>query len=139
MALFAVNTGLRDQELCGLEWDWEQRVPELDTPAIRRNVFLLPASVTKNGRPRLAILNDVAQSIVESQRGSTIRTSSRSSTSAASGRGSGRCATAAESPLGEEPPSGIVRSWARHRRRDSSASGRTTFGTRLDDVYVPRA
>jgi integrase len=47
----------------------EQRVPELDTPAIRRSVFLLPGSVTKNGRPRLAILNDVAQSIVESQRG----------------------------------------------------------------------
>lgn len=69
MALFDVNTGLRDQELCGLEWAWEQRVPELDTPTIKRSVFLLPSSVTKNGRPRLAILNDVAQSIVESQRG----------------------------------------------------------------------
>ena len=69
MSLFDVNTGLRDQELCGLEWAWEQRVPELDTPTIRRSVFLLPGSVTKNGRPRLAILNDVAQSIVESQRG----------------------------------------------------------------------
>ena len=69
MALFDVNTGLRDQELCGLEWAWEQRVPELDTPTIKRSVFLLPGSVTKNGRPRLAILNDVAQSIVESQRG----------------------------------------------------------------------
>ena len=69
MALFAVNTGLRDQELCRLEWAWEQRVPELDTPTIKRSVFLLPGTVTKNGRPRLAILNDVAQSIVEGQRG----------------------------------------------------------------------
>lgn len=57
--LFAVDTGLRDQELCGLEWAWEQRVPELDTPTIKRSVFLLPGTVTKNGRPRLAILNDV--------------------------------------------------------------------------------
>lgn len=69
MALFAVNTGLRDQELCGLEWAWEQRVPEVDTPTIKRSVFLLPGTVTKNGRPRLAILNDVAQSIVEALRG----------------------------------------------------------------------
>jgi integrase len=62
MALFDVNTGLRDQELCGLEWAWEQRVPELDTSTIKRSVFLLPGTVTKNGRPRLAIPNDVAQS-----------------------------------------------------------------------------
>lgn len=67
--VFAVNTVLRDQELCGLEWAWKQRVPELDTPTIKRSVFLLPGTVTKNGRPRLAILNDAAQSIVESQRG----------------------------------------------------------------------
>ena len=69
MALFDVNTGLRDEELCGLEWAWEQRVPELDTPAIRRSVFLLPGDVTKTGKPRVIVLNDVAQSIVESQRG----------------------------------------------------------------------
>jgi integrase len=139
MALFDVNTGLRDQELCGLEWAWEQRVPELDTPTMKRSVFLLPGSVTKNGRPRLAILNDVAQSIVESQREEPIRTPSRSSTSAAGGRGSGRCATAAGPPLDEEPRSGIVRSWVRDQRRDSSASGHTIFGIRLDDVYAPRA
>jgi integrase len=30
MALFDVNTGLRVQELCGLKWEWEQRIPELD-------------------------------------------------------------------------------------------------------------
>jgi integrase len=32
MALLDVNTGLRDQELCNLQWSWKQRVPELDTP-----------------------------------------------------------------------------------------------------------
>lgn len=69
MALFDVNTGLRDEELCALEWAWEQRVPELDTPTIRRTVFLLPGEVTKTGKPRVLVLNDTAQSIVESQRG----------------------------------------------------------------------
>jgi integrase len=29
IALFAVNTGLRDQELCRLQWTWEVRIPEL--------------------------------------------------------------------------------------------------------------
>jgi integrase len=29
MALFAVNTGCRDQEVCRLRWEWEQRIPEL--------------------------------------------------------------------------------------------------------------
>ena len=29
MALFAVNTGCREQEVCQLEWDWEIRIPEM--------------------------------------------------------------------------------------------------------------
>jgi hypothetical protein len=37
MALFGVNTGLRDANLCGLQWSWEVPVPEIgrsedDTP-----------------------------------------------------------------------------------------------------------
>ncbi len=40
MALFDVNTELRDQKLCNLRWSWEQRVPELDTPEIKRSVFV---------------------------------------------------------------------------------------------------
>ena len=63
MALFDVNTGLRDQELCSLQWSWEQRVPELDTPAIKRSVFVLPATRVKNRQARVVILNDVAQSV----------------------------------------------------------------------------
>ena len=31
MALFKVNSGTREQEVCGLRWEWEVRVPELDT------------------------------------------------------------------------------------------------------------
>jgi integrase len=29
MALFAVNTGCRDSEICQLQWDWEVKVPSL--------------------------------------------------------------------------------------------------------------
>jgi len=64
MALFAVNTGARQEKICGLKWRWEQRVPELDTPAIQRTVFVLPGSVTKNGEPRVLVLNDVAQAVI---------------------------------------------------------------------------
>jgi hypothetical protein len=48
----------------------EQRVPELDTPTSRRTVFVLPEGVRPStGRLEPWILNDVAQSIVDSQRG----------------------------------------------------------------------
>lgn len=63
MALFKVNTGCREQEVCGLRWEWEIDVPELDT-----SVFLIPAERVKNGEERLVILNSVARSVVESQR-----------------------------------------------------------------------
>lgn len=69
MALFAVNTGLRDQELCGLQWSWEQRVPELDSGSIKRTVFVLPSRKNKNKQARVVVLNDTAQSIVEEMRG----------------------------------------------------------------------
>jgi integrase len=68
VALFKVNTGLRMRELCSLRWEWEQRIPELDTPEIKRTVFVLPESVTKNQEARVVVLNDVAQSIVEEAR-----------------------------------------------------------------------
>ena len=64
MALFAVNTGCRDQEVCGLRWEWEVRVPELDT-----TVFLIPGSRVKNGDERLVVLNAIARSVVEARRG----------------------------------------------------------------------
>lgn len=64
MALFAVNTGCRDQEVCTLRWDWEVRVPELNTV-----VFIIPGSRVKNGEERLVVLNRVARSVVEGRRG----------------------------------------------------------------------
>jgi integrase len=64
MALFAVNTGCRDQEMCRLRWEWEVQVPELAT-----SVFIIPGSFVKNGDERLVVLNRIAISVVEAQRG----------------------------------------------------------------------
>lgn len=72
MALFNVNTGTREQEVCKLQWDWEVRVPEIDV-----SVFIAPwnfggrsrKSGVKNREDRVIILNDVAKAIIEAQRG----------------------------------------------------------------------
>jgi integrase len=64
MSLFSVNTGCRDAEVCGLRWSWEVKVAELDT-----SVFIVPGSNVKNGDERLVVLNRIAKSVVEAQRG----------------------------------------------------------------------
>lgn len=64
MALFAVNTGCRDQEICRLQWSWQVAVPELNT-----YVFIIPAHLVKNRQPRLVILNQQAKQAIETQRG----------------------------------------------------------------------
>ena len=64
MALFAVNTGMRSEEICGLRWEWEYQVEGLEA-----TVFVLPETATKNGKERIVPLNAVARSIVESKRG----------------------------------------------------------------------
>jgi integrase len=64
MALFKVNTGLREQEVCRLRWDWEVKVPELET-----SVFVIPGERVKNGEERLVVLNRVAKSVIERMRG----------------------------------------------------------------------
>ena len=64
MALFKVNAGCREREVCGLRWDYEVRVPELGT-----SVFIIPGNRVKNGEDRLVVLNRVARSVIESQRG----------------------------------------------------------------------
>lgn len=64
MALFKVNTGCREQEVCSLRWEWEIEVPELET-----SVFLIPEEKVKNGEERLVVLNRVARSVIESVRG----------------------------------------------------------------------
>jgi integrase len=64
MALYAVNTGCRDAEICGLRWDWEVKVPSLNT-----FVFIVPGEFVKNGDERLVVLNDIALSVVNARRG----------------------------------------------------------------------
>ncbi|MGC1854523.1 MAG: site-specific integrase [Candidatus Aquirickettsiella sp.] len=63
MALFAVNTGCRDQEICNLKWDWEIKIPE-------GSVFIIPAWRVKNRKNRLVVLNEVARQVIEEVRGS---------------------------------------------------------------------
>ncbi len=62
MALFAVNTGCRDQEVCNLKWEWEVKIPE-------GSVFILPAWRVKNRKDRLVVLNEVAHQVIEEVRG----------------------------------------------------------------------
>jgi integrase len=64
MVLFALNTGARDENVCGLRWEWEVPVPE-----IGRSVFVVPAKAFKSKRAHVLILNDAAWRIVEECRG----------------------------------------------------------------------
>lgn len=64
MALFAVNTGCRDTEICKLRWSWEVPVKELGY-----SVFIIPGENVKNGEERLIVLNKVARSVIEGIRG----------------------------------------------------------------------
>jgi len=64
MALFAVNTGCRDREICGLRWEWEFKIPEL-----KCSVFIIPGEKVKNREDRLVVLNQMAQSVIEEMRG----------------------------------------------------------------------
>jgi integrase len=64
MALFAVNTGCRDKEICSLRWEWEVPVPE-----INGSVFVIPSEIVKNREDRLVVLNDIARSVIEEVRG----------------------------------------------------------------------
>ena len=64
MALYKVNTGCRQEEVCHLKWEWEVHVPELET-----SVFIIPEGKVKNREERLVVLNDVARSVVDGVRG----------------------------------------------------------------------
>lgn len=69
MALFKVNTGLRENEVCSLKWNWEVNVPEVGT-----SIFLIPAyedgkGIVKNRKNRVVVLNDYARDVVEEVRG----------------------------------------------------------------------
>ena len=64
MALYKVNTGSRQQEVCRLRWEWEVAIPELET-----SVFLIPKHIVKNKDDRLVVLNHVAKAVIDQQRG----------------------------------------------------------------------
>ena len=64
MTLFAINTGCRDKEITGLKWEYEVDILEMQT-----SVFIIPAQKVKNRTNRVVVLNDVAKSIIETQRG----------------------------------------------------------------------
>jgi integrase len=64
MALFKVNTGLRQAEVASLRWEWEVDIPELHT-----SIFVIPREYTKLELDRYVVLNRIARSIIESRRG----------------------------------------------------------------------
>lgn len=65
MTLFVLNTGVRDEPLVNLRWEWLVRIPALDT-----YVFLVPARYVKGRQSsNILVLNSTAKSIVEAQRG----------------------------------------------------------------------
>lgn len=64
MVLFDLNTGARDEVVCGLKWEWEIYIPELEV-----SVFDIPRENVKGRkRGRVLICNTVAQKVVEAQR-----------------------------------------------------------------------
>jgi integrase len=64
MALFKVNTGTREMEVCRLRWEYEVKIPVLGT-----SVFIVPKELVKNEQDRLIVLNQAAMSVIEQVRG----------------------------------------------------------------------
>jgi len=72
MTLYKVNTGCRQAEVCGLRWKWEWHT---DNDELKGRVFIIPGDEeltpgkgVKNRQDRLVVLNDIAKSVVDSQR-----------------------------------------------------------------------
>jgi integrase len=64
MARFKVNTGLREQEVVNLRWQWESHIPELGA-----SIFVIPPDCVKNALDRYVVLNRIARSVIASCRG----------------------------------------------------------------------
>lgn len=62
--IFATNTGLREQAQLGLRWEYEVKLPILNTTA-----FVIPAEEQKNKLYFLVVLNSTAHQIIEKWRG----------------------------------------------------------------------
>jgi len=68
MALFDLNCGAREEVICGLRWEWEVKIPELDVVT-----FVVPPDfvkgITGKKRSRVLVCNSIARSIIEEVRG----------------------------------------------------------------------
>ena len=131
MALYKVNTGCREAEVCGLRWEWEWKT---DIEELQGRLFIIPGDEALTGRSsvkgredRLIVLNDVAKSVVDSQRGIH-------GTHVFSYKGK---------PLTRMNNSGWKKGWARAGLTDSPKylrgvhNLRHTFGRRLRSAGVP--
>jgi len=68
MSLFNLNTGVRENVVCQLRWEWE--VPVTVRPGLTVSVFVVPRLYVKGRkRERLIICNSVAHGIIDAQRG----------------------------------------------------------------------
>jgi integrase len=64
MAIFKVNTGSREAEVCNLRWEWERPYSGLHTSG-----FGVPEERVKNGDDRVIVLNPAAFFVIEQVRG----------------------------------------------------------------------
>lgn len=68
MVLFSLNTGVRENVVCNLQWDWEARVDLGLSDLV--SVFVVPRTHVKGRRTeRIIVCNSVAQEVVDKQRG----------------------------------------------------------------------
>ena len=65
MALFGLNTGVRDDVICSLKWEWEIKIPELGISVFE----VVRRHVKGRKQSKILICNSVAQSVIESVRG----------------------------------------------------------------------
>lgn len=70
-AVFAVNTGVRKEELFGLKWEHRRWVPELDIKnadgSVKERMYVFLLLETKNGKQRAVICNSIARRAVKAQ------------------------------------------------------------------------
>ena len=65
MSLFVLNTGVRDDVVCNLQWDWELPIPELGISVFETQTVHVKGRRTS----KLVVCNSVAQAVIERQRG----------------------------------------------------------------------
>ena len=62
IVLFALHTGCRDSEICGLKWEWEQKIKGIGS------LFIIPGEAHKNGDDKIVVLNQISAKVIEEQR-----------------------------------------------------------------------